>query len=169
MLRWHYVADAGHVQHKLKASGLDDTSYQHILTAQCALLDETMKGRGAGDETCLRWYDIPLQGHFLGTMDASNTLCERMRDVLCEPTPGLAVVACFQRVVLLSFVDGFHFLSDPERLKPINALSEHVPSFQCPSTAPAPVKDRAGLRISDWLVFWPMRVGLNMMVVLILW
>jgi type VI secretion system protein ImpK len=72
---------------ELKASGLDDASCQHILTAQCALLDEAVKGRGVEDEACLQWYDIPLQGHFLGTMDAGDTLCERMRDVLREPAP----------------------------------------------------------------------------------
>lgn len=81
------IADVERVQHELKASGLDDASCQHILTAQCALLDEAVKGRGVEDEACLQWYDIPLQGHFLGTMDAGDTLCERMRDVLREPAP----------------------------------------------------------------------------------
>ncbi len=54
-----------------------------------------MKGRGVEDEACLQWYDIPLQGHFLGTMDAGDTLCERMRDVLREPAPNLAVSPVF--------------------------------------------------------------------------
>jgi type VI secretion system protein ImpK len=36
-----------------------------------------VKGRGVEDEACLQWYD--MQGHFLGTMDAGDTLCERMR------------------------------------------------------------------------------------------
>ncbi|MHB6549407.1 DotU family type IV/VI secretion system protein, partial [Klebsiella pneumoniae] len=67
------IADVERVQHELKASGLDDASCQHILTAQCALLDEAVKGRGVEDEACLQWYDIPLQGHFLGTMDAGDT------------------------------------------------------------------------------------------------
>ena len=58
------IADVERVQHELKASGLDDASCQHILTAQCALLDEAVKGRGVEDEACLQWYDIPLQGHF---------------------------------------------------------------------------------------------------------
>lgn len=91
-------------------SGLDDASCQHILTAQCALLDEAVKGRGVEDEACLQWYDIPLQGHFLGTMDAGDTLCERMRDVLREPAPN-------GRGHLFSAGDaaGFYWLSLPPR------------------------------------------------------
>ena len=123
------IADVERVQHELKASGLDDASCQHILTAQCALLDEAVKGRGVEDEACLQWYDIPLQGHFLGTMDAGDTLCERMRDVLREPAPNLAVVTCFQRVMLLGFIGSFRSLHDPERLKLVNALGERVLLF----------------------------------------
>jgi type VI secretion system protein ImpK len=52
------------------------------------------------DDACVWWYDIPLQGHF-GTMDAGDTLCDRMRDVLREPAPDHAVVTCFQRVMML--------------------------------------------------------------------
>ena len=81
------IADVEHVQRELKASELDEVSCQHILTAQCALLDEAVKGRGVEDDACVQWYDIPLQGHFLGTMDAGDTLCDRMRDVLREPAP----------------------------------------------------------------------------------
>lgn len=66
------IADVERVQRELKASELDEASCQHILTAQCALLDEAVKGRGVEDDACLQWYDIPLQGHFLGTMDAGE-------------------------------------------------------------------------------------------------
>ena len=78
------IADAEHLQRELKASELDEVSCRHILTAQCALLDEAVKGRGVEDDACVQWYDIPLKGHFLGTMDAG--------DVLCDPTPDPAVV-----------------------------------------------------------------------------
>jgi type VI secretion system protein ImpK len=56
-----------------------------IFSPPSALLDEAVKGRGLEDDACVQWYDIPLQGHFLGTMDAGDTLCDRMRDVLREP------------------------------------------------------------------------------------
>jgi Uncharacterized protein conserved in bacteria, COG3455 len=105
------IADVGRVQRELKASELDDASCQLILTAQCALLDEAVKGRGVEDDACVQWYDIPLQGHFLGTMDAGDTLCDRMRDVLREPAPDRAVVTCFQRVMMLGFLGSFRSLT----------------------------------------------------------
>ena len=101
------IADVERVQTELKASGLDDVSCQHILTVQCALLDEVVKGRGVEDEACLQWADIPLQGAFSGTMDAGDTLCERMRRSLRDPAPDLAVVTCFQRVMLLGLLAAF--------------------------------------------------------------
>ncbi|MCX9890226.1 type VI secretion system protein TssL, short form [Klebsiella quasipneumoniae] len=168
-LRLRCIADVERVQTELKASGLDDVSCQHILTAQCALLDEVVKGRGVEDDACLQWYDIPLQGHFLGTMDAGDTLCERMREVLHDPTPDLAVVTCFQRVMLLGFVGSFRSLHDPERLKLVNALSEHVPPFRCPQSAPVLIESRAGLGISGWLASWPVRAGLSVAVIVALW
>lgn len=54
------IDDVGRVQRELKASELDEASCQHILTAQCALLDEAVKGRGVEDDACIQWYDIPL-------------------------------------------------------------------------------------------------------------
>ncbi len=84
-------------------------------------------------------------------MDAGDTLCERMREVLHDPTPDPAVVTCFQRVMLLGFVGSFRSLHDPERLKLVNALSEHVPPFRCPQSAPVLIESRAGLGISGWL------------------
>ncbi|WP_281083518.1 type VI secretion system protein TssL, short form [Klebsiella quasivariicola] len=163
------IADVERVQRELKASGLDERSCEHILTAQCALLDEAVKGRGVEDDACLQWYDIPLQGHFLGTMDAGDTLCERMREVLREPAPDPAVVTCFQRVMLLGFVGSFRSLNDPERQRLVNALSEHVAPFHCPPASPVLVESRAGLGISGWLASWPVRIGLSVVVILALW
>jgi type VI secretion system protein ImpK len=100
------IADVERVQRELKASELDEASCQHILTAQCALLDEAVKG-AVWRMMPVQWYDIPLQGHFLGTMDAGDTLCDRMRDVLREPAPDHAVVTCFQRVMMLGFLGNF--------------------------------------------------------------
>lgn len=120
------IADVERVQRELKASELDETSCQHILSAQCALLDEAVKGRGVEDDACVQWYDIPLQGHFLGTMDAGDTLCDKMRDVLREPAPDCAVLTCFQRVMMLGFLGNFRSLNDPERQKLVTALNERV-------------------------------------------
>ena len=163
------IDDVGRVQRKLKASELDEASCQHILTAQCALLDEAVKGRGVEDDACIQWYDIPLQGYFLGTMDAGDTLCDRMRDVLREPAPDHAVVTCFQRVMMLGFLGNFRSLNDPERQKLMNALNEYVAPFSYSQPPPVLAESHAGRGIGGWLASWPMRIGLSVVVVTALW
>lgn len=163
------IADVERTQRELKAIELDETSCQHILTAQCALLDEAVKGRGVEDDACVQWYDIPLQGHFLGTMDAGDTLCDRMRDVLREPAPDHAVVTCFQRVMVLGFLGSFRSLNDPARQKLVNALDEHVTPFSYPQTHPVLAESRAWRGMGGWLASWPVRIGLSVVVVAALW
>lgn len=163
------IADVERVQRELKVSEIDEVSCQHILTAQCALLDEAVKGRGVEDDACVQWYDIPLQGHFLGTMDAGDTLCDRMRDVLREPAPDHVVVTCFQRVMMLGFLGSFHSLNDPERQKLVNALSEHVTPFSYPQTHPVLAESLTGRGMGGWLASCPVRIGLSVVVVAALW
>jgi len=163
------VADIEHVQRELKASGLDEASCQHILTAQCALLDEAVKGRGVEDDACVQWYDIPLQGHFLGTMDGGDTLCDRMRDVLRESSPDPAVVTCFQRVMMLEFLGSFRSLSDPARQKLVNALSEQVTPFSYSQPHPVLAECVTERGIGGWVASWPVRIGLSVVGVAALW
>ncbi|TXT98139.1 DotU family type IV/VI secretion system protein [Enterobacter hormaechei] len=163
------IDDVGRVQRELKARELDEASCQHILTAQCALLDEAVKGRGVEDDACIQWYDIPLQGYFLGTMDAGDTLCDRMRDVLREPAPDHAVVTCFQRVMMLGFLGNFRSLNDPERQKLMNALNEYVAPFSYSQPHPVLAESHAGWGIGGWLASWPVRIGLSVVVVAALW
>ncbi|CAM6950627.1 MULTISPECIES: type VI secretion system protein TssL, short form [Enterobacter] len=163
------IADVERVQRELKASELDEASCEHILTAQCALLDEAVKGRGVEDDACVQWYDIPLQGHFLGTMDAGDTLCDRMRDVLREPAPDIAVLTCFQRVMMLGFMGNFRSLNDPERQKLVTALSERVTPFSYPPSQPVLAESRAGRGMGGWLESWPVRIGLSVIILAALW
>lgn len=163
------VADVERVQRELKASGLNQASCQHILTAQCALLDEAVKGRGVEDDACVQWYHIPLQGHFLGTMDAGDTLCECMRDVLRESAPHPAVVTCFHRVMMLGFLGCFRDLNDPDRQQLVTALSERVTPFSYSQTHPVLVESPAGRGVGGGLASWPVRIGLSAAVVAALW
>lgn len=163
------IADVERVQRELKASKLDEVSCRLILTAQCALLDEAVKGRGVDDDACVQWYDVPLLGHFLGTMDAGDTLCDRMRDVLRDPAADSAVVTCFQRVMLLGFLGNFRSLNDPERQKLVNALNERVAPFSYPQTLPVLVESRAGSGMGSFLTSWPVRIGLSVLVVAVMW
>lgn len=163
------IADVERVQRELKARELDEASCRHIMTAQCALLDEAVKGRGVDDDACVQWYDIPLQGHFLGTMDAGDTLCDRMRDVLREPAPDNAVLTCFQRVMMLGFLGSFRSLNDPDRQKLVTALSDQVAPFSYPQNHPVLAESRAGRGVVGWLNSWPVRISLSVIVLVALW
>ncbi|MGV3346542.1 type VI secretion system protein TssL, short form [Enterobacteriaceae bacterium LUAb1] len=163
------IADVERVQRELKASELNEASCRHIMTAQCALLDEAVKGRGVDDDACVQWYNIPLQGHFLGTMDAGDTLCDRMRDMLREPTPDHTVLICFQRVMMLGFLGNFRSLNDPERQKLATALSEQVPPLTCPQHHPVLAESRARLNIGGWPASWPVWIGLSVIILTALW
>ncbi|WP_434745693.1 type VI secretion system protein TssL, short form [Candidatus Pantoea rara] len=163
------IADVERVRQELKARELDEAGCQHILAAQCALLDEAVKGRGVEDDACVQWYNIPLQGHFLGTMDAGDTLCDRMHDVLREPAPDAAVLTCFQRVMMLGFLGNYRSLNDPARQSLVSALSEHVAPFSYPQPPPVLAESRAGRGMGGWLASWPARIGLSLLVVTVLW
>ncbi|AJJ38926.1 hypothetical protein CH62_3681 [Yersinia pestis] len=58
------VADIERVHQALKDAGHSEQSCQHIRYAQCALLDETVKGRGVQDDAYFVWCHSPLQAHF---------------------------------------------------------------------------------------------------------
>lgn len=163
------VADVERVQKTLNESGLNEESSQYILTAQCALLDKAVKGRGVQDDACVQWYDIPLQGRFLGTMDAGDTLCDRMKKVLREPAPDIAVLTCFQRVMLLGFLGSFRSVHDPERQKLVNALSERVEPFTFPQNHPVLAESHAGRGIGRWFSSWLVRIGLSVLFLAALW
>ncbi|MEM6161473.1 type VI secretion system protein TssL, short form [Erwinia sp. P6884] len=163
------VADVERVRQALKAVELDEASCQHILYAQCALLDEVVKGRGVQDDACLQWYDVPLQGHFLGTLDAGDELCNRMRKVLREPAPDIAVLTCFHRVMQLGFLGGYRSLEEPERTKLVEALSVLVPPFTHPQTLPVLADARRSRGVGGIFDSWPVRIGLSLAGLVALW
>lgn len=163
------VADAERVQQSLKEAGYGAETCRHILYAQCALTDEVVKGRGVQDDACVQWYDVPLQGHFLGTLEAGDALCNRMRDVLREPAPEPVVITCFHRVMMLGFLGGYRSLNDPEREKLVQALGAQVPPFSLPQARPILAGVKNSGRLSGWLSTWPVRIGLSVLVLVALW
>ncbi len=102
-------------------------------------------------------------------MDAGDTLCDRMGDVLREPAPDNAVLTCFQRVMMLGFLGSYRSLSDPERQKLVSALNERVTPFSYPQTHPVLAESRTGRGTGGWLASWPARIGLSVIVLAALW
>lgn len=163
------VADVERVQHALKEAGVDEANRRHILTAQCALLDEAVKSRGVQDDACVQWYDVPLQGHFLGTMEAGDNLCDLMREVLREPAPDQAVLSCFHRVMLLGFLGSYRTLNDPDREKLVKALGEHVPPFSFPQAHPLLAEAKSGRTVGGVFASWPARIVTGLVILIALW
>lgn len=163
------VSEVETVQQALKDAGYDPQSCEHILYAQCALIDEVVKGRGVQDDACVQWYHLPLQGHFLGTVDAGDRLCNRMREVLHEPAPTPVVLVCFQRVMLLGFLGGYHSLDDPERKKLVQALNAQVAPFSGTQAQTVLAEGRKGLGLRNGLSSWPMRIGSSVLLLAAIW
>ncbi|HGB3470270.1 TPA: type VI secretion system protein TssL, short form [Salmonella enterica subsp. diarizonae serovar 61:l,v:z35] len=166
---WQHCVDSiEQVMVRLESAGVSEASRRHILYAWCALLDETAKGREGEDDACIVWYDRPLQVKYFGSMDAGDELYTRMRQVLKEPAPDGVVLTCFHRVLMLGFKGGYA-LTDPAREQLVRALCERVPPFDSDLSQPvlANISGRSGL--AEWLRYWPVSVGLSLVVVAGLW
>lgn len=163
------VLEVEKVQQALKEAGYGAKHCEDVLFAQCALIDEVVKGRGVQDDAYIQWLHMPLQGHFLGTVDAGDMLCDRMREVLREPAAESLVVTCFQRVMLLGFLGGYRSLNDPEREKLVTALNARAsPSSETQAQAVL-AESNAGVGVSGWLSSWPLRIGLSALLLATVW
>ena len=164
----HCVDHIEQVMAKLEAADVSEASRRHILYAWCALLDETAKGREGEDDACIVWYDRPLQAKYFGALDAGDALYERMRQVLREPAPDMAVLTCFHRVLMLGF-KGCYALNEPARGQLVRVLTERVPPFETDQSRPvlAGISGRSGL--ADGLRRWPVCIGLSLVAIAALW
>ncbi len=162
------VSDAERVQQVLRDAGVSRESRHDILLAQCALLDEAVKGRGVQDDACVQWYHMPLQGHFLQTIDAGETLCDRMQQVLAQPSADALVLTCFHRVMMLGFLGGYATAEAPARQQLVKALTQRVPPFTRVADAPLLAMANSSLR-AGWFSNWPARLGLTALLLAVLW
>lgn len=163
------VTEVENVQRAMKEAGFDPQHCEDVLYAQCALIDEAVKGRGVQDDAYITWCHLPLQGHFHGTVDAGDALCDRMRAVLREAAPEAAVITCFQRVMLLGFLGGYSDLNDPERQQLVQALSERVPPFSGQKAQAVLVDSKAGFGTHGWLSSWPLRISFSVLLLASVW
>ncbi len=163
------VADIEHIQKALIEADVSEQSRQHILYAQCALLDETVKGRSVQDDAYFVWSHSPLQAHFFNTLDAGHQLYERIRSVLREPAPDSAVLVCFHRVLMLGFLGGYRSLTAPEREQLVDQLSVRVLPFNMIPSQPILAVAASRHRLGIWLRYWPVRLVLAGLTVALLW
>ncbi|UHM93425.1 type VI secretion system protein TssL, short form [Rahnella victoriana] len=163
------VEDIEHVQKVLKDADVSEQNCQHIMYAQCAVLDETVKGRKVQDDAYYVWCNVPLQTHFFNTLDAGSQLYEQIRAVLREPAPDICVLTCFHRVLMLAFLGGYSSLTDTRREQLVEQLSLLVPAFSFTPSRPVLAISSSGNRLGAWLRYWPVRLGLAGLVVALLW
>lgn len=163
------VAAVENVRQKLQDADVSEQNVQHILYAQCALLDESVKGRGVQDDAYFVWCNSPLQAHFFNTLDAGDRLYERIRAVLREPAPDSAVLTCFHRVLMLGFQGGYSSLAATEREQLVSQLSALVPAFRFAPSLPVLAVASSRSSIGIWLRCWPVRIGLAVCLVTLLW
>lgn len=120
----------------LNDAGYSDNSCDQMVYALCALLDESVLNRGTTDNGYLAWHRDPLQAHFFGTLNAGEELWERIRHLLNETAPDMAVLTCMYRTLQLGFVGQYRARDDERREDVIRVLGERVPAFSLAQDAP---------------------------------
>lgn len=147
------------IREALERAGYDKESIAHISYAQCALLDEAVMNRrpvevssepemsGPGservpvgetlqkmdiDEGMQVWRAAPLQARYFGSLRAGGALYDRIAEVLRQPSPVPAVLACYQRVLALGFQGQFSLsgVGQEQREEILAALNERVPPLE---------------------------------------
>ena len=138
------------VRRLLKEAGLSSRSIDHISHAQCALLDETVLGRGK-DEDHAKWARKPLQARFFNRHQAGEFLYEDMREVLREPSADQHVLTAFHRVLMLGFQGRYRDANDPEREQLVVALAARVAPLKLSHTLPTHVNVGRRMKAFYWL------------------
>lgn len=145
----HCTKNIERTEQTLKEAGMHQSAIDHIRYAQCALLDETVLGRPQDDGYSV-WHAMPLQAHFFQTLQAGELLYQRMREVLREPAPNMAVLTCFHRVLMLGFRGVYGENDTPERQQLVAELSQRVAPLDVDQSAPLLVNAAASRRYR-WL------------------
>ncbi|EJF7710990.1 type VI secretion system protein TssL, short form [Providencia alcalifaciens] len=120
------------VKNALGQTKLAPENIEHIIYAQCALLDKTaMELLARGDEegdAFYAWRVAPLQARYFSSLDAGDALWDRIRSVLGQAHPDYTVLTCFHRVLVLGF--NVHTATmeplSPERKSLIDKLSAQI-------------------------------------------
>ncbi|MBU9824026.1 type VI secretion system protein TssL, short form [Rahnella perminowiae] len=137
---------------KLSAAGFSETSCDHMLYTQCALLDESILNRQKKDSGHTKWIKDPLQARYFNTFNAGEEFWERIRKVLQEPAPDIAVLTCFYRALMLGFAGRYRDQGDERREDVVRKLSQLVPPFA--SAQETPIVSRSLRLRSGRKTYW---------------
>ncbi|MGL5424626.1 MAG: type VI secretion system protein TssL, short form [Serratia fonticola] len=159
---------------QLENAGMSSASIEHMLYAQCALLDASVMGRQVQDDGYREWLTSPLQARYFNTLEAGEQLWDRIRSVLNEPAPDIRVLTCFHRALLLGFNGRYGTQDAAHRDDVRDALAQRVPPFSLsqdlPLVLPAGCSRRGKRRVWFWwlagivllgAMWWGLEVSLH--------
>ena len=137
------------VQDTLKAQKESDEFINHILYAQCGLIDDVVLNTAPTSENHIWLHKhSPLQTWFVHEFRAGEALYERPRELLRRPAPDPRLLVLYQRI----FAMGFGRFSAPVirkdelRNQVMASLNALVPAGELPFSAPLVVEYRPGAR-----------------------
>ncbi|RJT45055.1 type VI secretion system protein TssL, short form [Rahnella woolbedingensis] len=136
----------------LTRAGFSEASCDHMLYTQCALLDESVLNRQKQDSGYTKWIKDPLQARYFNTLNAGEELWERIRKVLQEPAPDVAVLTCFYRALTLGFLGRYREQGDERREDVVRKLNQLVPPFA--SAQEMPIVSRSLRLRSGRKTYW---------------
>ncbi|VEI72025.1 type VI secretion system protein TssL, short form [Serratia rubidaea] len=151
---------------RLEERGVSQHSADQMLYTLCALFDESVLNRGVQDDGYAIWLANPLQAKYFNTLNAGEELWERIRTELQTPSPDLAVLTCFSRVLTLGFVGRYRQQTDERREDVVRNLSQRVAPFTLAEEAP--IIARTGRLRSGRRYYW-LSWGVGMALLAVIW
>lgn len=135
----------------LAEEGFSEKSCAQITWVQCALLDESVLYRPNHPTPNSYWLSAPLQVHFFRSMDAGDQFFERVRQLLRQPAPDIAVLTCYHRALTLGFQGKYiKDPNNPERQGLLTELSNMLPHGTIHLSAPI-IASQNVLQRHPWL------------------
>lgn len=90
------------VQEKLKAAKEHDDFINHVIYAQCAMMDDAVLNTASSLENSV-WLHNPLQARFVMQMRAGEVMFERVRELLHQAAPDPRLLVLYQRLFGMGF------------------------------------------------------------------
>lgn len=132
------------LKEKLKAEQAGDEITNHVLYAQCGLIDHVVLN-SASQQDNHAWLAAPLQSRYLGEMRAGEVIPDRLKMLLRQPTPDMRLLVLYQRIFAMGF-GRYSTDFQNERRKLMESLNALVPSSDTPQSAPLVVELRPRAR-----------------------
>lgn len=140
------------VQEKLKAAKEHDDFINHVIYAQCAMMDDAVLNTASSLENSV-WLHNPLQARFVMQMRAGEVMFERVRELLHQAAPDPRLLVLYQRLFGMGFSQRWsERLRDKmpdgryKREYALESLNALVPAGGQPLSAPLVVERRPTVR-----------------------